>query len=180
MMAVAVMALAGGNMARAADGTIIGVPVMHVLTGTYYTAYNGSKNASCATAGCSAFVNVASDPIPCPAASGASCTYEVDIAGLTGVSYPGGNNGSFGNVGNYQFTFDGKYPNATSANGTFPYGITGPQASAFMVTYQVKNAHANQKHSIVINLGCSAGADNSGGCGAQISDPSVTIRVLTP
>jgi hypothetical protein len=174
------MAVMGGGawVARAADAQVT-APVSHTLIGTYYDAYNGSKATSCAAAGCTAWVNVATVSIPCTGAVGAACTIELDVAGLAEVGY---NGGSFpnGNVGNYQFTFDGHYPAATGPDGIFPFGITGPQASGFMVTYQVKNTSLNQKHVIVVNIGCLAGSSISSGCNAQISDPSLVFRVMRP
>jgi hypothetical protein len=164
--------------ARAADRTAL-APAAHTLVSTYYDAYNGSKSTSCATAGCTAWVNVATESIPCTGAVGAACTIEVDVAGLTEVGF---NGGSFqnGNVGNYRFTFDGKYPQATGPGGTFPFGIGGPQASGFIVTYQVKNTSLNQSHVVVVNIGCMAGNGITSGCNAQISDPSLVYRVMRP
>jgi hypothetical protein len=167
-----------GEAARAADRNGL-APLSHALQGTYYEAYNGTKATSCAAAGCAAWVNVAAELIPCTGAPGVTCTIEVDVAGLTEVGYNGGSFAN-GNVGNYQFAFDGHYPQATGVNGTFPFGIAGPQASGFIVTYQVKNTSLNQSHKIVINIGCMAGNGIASGCNAQISDPSLVFRVMRP
>jgi hypothetical protein len=154
--------------------------VKHVLNASYYDASSSGANASCGSAGCVAKANIYTESISCPGAKGAKCTYEVNIAALTSVGQDGGN----GNAGLYQFLIDNKIPTGggTDQNGFYTWGTAGgpPASSSYSVTSQVTNTSANQSHSIVVNIGCSAGSDNSGGCNASSAFASLTLRVLTP
>lgn len=163
------------------------VLVKHVLSGTYYDASFQGANVSCSTPDCVATANMYTESIPCPGAAGVECTYEVDIAALTSVSQNGGS----GYEGLYQFLIDGLAPTAggTDSSGFYTWGEPGapPLTSAYSVTSQVKNTSANQSHSIVVNLGCSASSYGGGGCQASAGldiEPrgfaSLTVRVLKP
>jgi|SRR5580658_3065428 hypothetical protein len=183
-MALAV-AVISGVPARAQVGPK--TLVKHVLSGTYYDASSSGATASCDTADCVATANMYTESIACPGAVDVKCTYEVNIAALTSVSQNGGS----GYEGLYQFLIDGAAPTGggTDSNGFYAWGEPGapPLTSAFSVTSQVKNASANQLHSIVVNLGCSANNSGGGGCDASAGlaiDPrgfaSLTVRVLKP
>ena len=147
--------------------------VKHVLNGTYHDTTPGVI-ASCNTAGCVATSNMYSESIPCPGAAGVSCTYEVNIAAKTGLQ---------SGRGLYQFLIDGAIPNGGETDNSFfdwGQGQNGgglTVSSAYSVTSQVKNASANQLHSIVVNLGCDMG---NPGCTAASGSSSLTVRVLKP
>jgi hypothetical protein len=161
-----------------------GVPktlLKHVLNGTYYDASPAYPfaQASCSTSDCQATANIYTESISCPGATGVKCTYEVDVVAQTGLQ---------SGEGQYQFLIDGVAPNSgygTDPNGFWNWGIGQngggwAGSAAYAVTSQVTNASANQSHSIVVNLGCSAAGLPNPGCFVNSGPANLTVRVLKP
>jgi hypothetical protein len=155
--------------------------VKHVLSGTYYDASPAYPfaQASCGASDCQATANMYTESIECPGAIGVKCTYEVDVEAQTGLQ---------GGEGQYQFLIDGVKPNSgygTDPNGFWSWGIGQngggwAGSAAYTVSSQVQNAAANQSHSIVVNLGCSAAGLSNPGCFVSSGPANLTIRVSKP
>lgn len=177
VMALAGVILSGVSATAQAAPKVL---IKHVLEGTYFDASEYPfAQASCSASDCQATANMYTESIECPGAIGVKCTYEVDIVAQTGLQ---------SGEGQYQFLIDGLKPNGgngTDPNGFWNWGIGQNDggwagSTAYTVTSQVENTVANESHSVVVNLGCSAAGLSNPGCFVNSGPASLTIRVFKP
>jgi hypothetical protein len=156
----------------------------HTLKGTYFDT-GGGITASCSSSGCIATATVFNESIKCPALAGKTCTFQITIESQGHV---GGNSGSTGEDGFYQFLVDGVAPSPgpTDSSGLYSWSALQPVNSlanigtSYAVTATVRNTVANQVHSITQGIGCEELAGDPNGCSATQGFSNFQIAVTTP
>jgi hypothetical protein len=144
-------------------------PTNHILKGTIFDTTSPGAAASCSSANCSAYAPIYVENVPCPAAAGATCTFQITIQSQ---NVAGSNDGKLGEQGEYQFFVDGTPPTPGPVDSSCAcYTWSGSshlfslsvRAVSYAVTATVTNTTSKQSHSIAVNLGCIEGHGNKSG-----------------
>jgi len=148
--------------------------------------------AKCGRTGCMASSPMlTSIPVNCPAAIGATCTFDISLNTTVTVSLPCGGSGCSGWAGenSYQFLVDGAAPvpgPTDDAEGDyifaeFPYSssdfatrVSNPASVVASVTNS-----SSQNHVVNVTLRCTD-IDNQGGCGIETHGTTMRIEVFEP
>ena len=163
---------------EASAGPLIAL-TKHVLNGTYFETNIALHTAACSTPGCQTTTPIFSGVgIVCPAAAGATCTYQIQLESQLTVSNA--------DAGLLRFLVDGKAPSPgpTDSSGFYAWLDAGPSSStysldsrSYAVTATVKNATLSEAHTIEVDVGCGA---HHTGCTGTAGLANLRIDVYRP
>jgi hypothetical protein len=164
-----------------------GDPKLFTPWRTFFDQFSGTPStpyiiAQCDSAYCVASAPIFSEQALCPEERGGSCTFQITIESHNELMVTDGL--PIAAAGKYVFTVDGVAPHPGPTGGAGNYIWTQGQillgvwvASSVAVTAEVTNATWNQKHAIVVAIGCLETQGDTSGCTAATDLANLQVAI---